>query len=93
MLLVSSQLDTGGHQAGTLCMTGAARTMGRMTKAGDNRYLAPSEVPHLLNVSMSSVYRACEEGTVPHVQLRPNGALRIPASALRRTNTEGAERR
>jgi excisionase family DNA binding protein len=63
-------------------MTGAARRMGRMNKAADNRYFAPSEVAHLLNVSMSSVYRACEEGSLPHVQLRPNGALWIPASAL-----------
>ena len=62
----------------TVGMTDAARRMGRMNEAADNRYLAPSEVAHLLNVSMSSVYRACEEGTLPHVQLRPNGACESP---------------
>jgi excisionase family DNA binding protein len=54
----------------------------RMTRPADNRYLAPSEVADLLNVSKSSVYRALEAGTLPHVQLRPNGAARIPATAL-----------
>ena len=54
-----------------------------MAKVADNRYLAPSEVAYLLNVSKSSVYRACEEGSLPHIQLRPGGALRIPASALK----------
>ncbi len=54
-----------------------------MTKVADDRYLAPSEVAHLLNVTKWSVYRACEQGTLPHIQLRPGGALRIPASALK----------
>jgi excisionase family DNA binding protein len=53
-----------------------------VTTPSDTRYLAPSEVAHLLNVSKSSVYRALESGDLPHVQLRPNGAVRIPATAL-----------
>jgi excisionase family DNA binding protein len=53
-----------------------------MSTPETNRYLAPSEVAHLLNVSKASVYRAVESGDLPHVQLRPNGAVRIPADAL-----------
>jgi excisionase family DNA binding protein len=56
--------------------------MRRMKTTDESRYLAPKEVAHLLGLSRSSVYRALEQGELPHVQLRPNGAIRVPASAL-----------
>jgi excisionase family DNA binding protein len=64
-----------------------------MRTPADNRYLAPSEVAHLLNASKSSVYRAVESGDLPHVQLRPNGAVRIPRDELEAKAREREETR
>jgi excisionase family DNA binding protein len=56
--------------------------MTTMQTPAHKRFLTPIEAAEELGVSRSSIYRACEEGALPHVQLRPNGALRIPADAL-----------
>ena len=71
------------------------RAAGEWTHAtpADNRYLAPSEVAHLLNVSKSSVNRAVKSGDLPHVQLRPNGAVRIPRGELEAKARERKETR
>jgi excisionase family DNA binding protein len=53
-----------------------------MTTAADTRYLTPTEAAKPLGMSMSSVYRAIEQGSLPAFRLRPMGALRIPADAL-----------
>lgn len=57
----------------------------------DKRFLSPSEAAEELGVSKSSIYRACEEGALSHVQLRPGGALRIPVDALQPHSTSSGE--
>jgi excisionase family DNA binding protein len=53
-----------------------------MQTAAKSRYLSPAEAAEQLGMSISSVYRAIELGTLPAFRLRPMGALRIPADAL-----------
>jgi excisionase family DNA binding protein len=53
-----------------------------MPTAAQSRYLTPNEAAERLGMSIWSVYRAIEHGTLPAFRLRPMGALRIPADAL-----------
>jgi excisionase family DNA binding protein len=53
-----------------------------MPTAAKSRYLSPAEAAEQLGMSISSVYRAIEVGSLPAFRLRPMGALRIPADAL-----------
>ena len=55
-----------------------------MTTTADTRYVSPTEAAKSLGLSTRSVYRTIENGHLPAVRLRPQGALRIPATALER---------
>ena len=52
------------------------------TDTHDREFLAPKEVAQELRVHVSAVYRAVERGELPAVRLSPDGAIRIPRSAL-----------
>ena len=57
----------------------------RQTSTNDDRrpgYLTPKEVARELRVSTAVVYRSIERGSLPCIRLLPNGAIRIPRSAL-----------
>jgi excisionase family DNA binding protein len=53
-----------------------------MHTAANRRYVSPSQAAKELGMSTSTVYRAIENGYLPAIRLRPEGALRIPADAL-----------
>ncbi|MBI2882863.1 MAG: helix-turn-helix domain-containing protein [Candidatus Methylomirabilis oxyfera] len=51
-----------------------------MTETPQKRYYRPDEVAAILRVSLATVYRRIEDGTLPAVQI--GAVYRIPVSAV-----------